>query len=1041
TGYDNCDGDWSNGCEVNLLTDSNNCGNCGNVCKDWQDCVNGECNIISGRLSVNIDYPENSLVVDKYSGFVVNGTVECTEGYCGNVNVFLRYNNNSEHCNVDTSYSALPMYTDSNPFNCGEMTENNNNICKPAWTAYGTEKGNYYIDLFADSDSNGVNDVNSEDKSVEIKTGTLSVNIWADKNEITEGDSLVLSASVGCNGGYCGSITLTAKNNGVRIGKTGNIITESENPLSPDACQSMRSGDECLVSWSLTGNSASENEITVAVVSDDSEVWSVVSSSVKVTVNKKIGNLSVTETIEPETINVSGRATVSGKVECSEEYCGDVWVYLEKDTGELVGNENPDIFTNNANPVHCESFPCDVSWDVTANKNGTYILSIVAVSDENINNGTSSSWLRVIKPQMVLEPQISLIVEDFNKEFERDEGAEIKAKLKCFDGVCGNTKIYLQTNESQTWANLSKQTPVATENTNPVSFYLDENEEKEFAWHVEFRETGTYIIRLFAETEGDGKDEFAKTVQVNEKEFEAVLLSPKEGAVFKKGDEIKLKINITKNNAPLENANVFVKSSLFGFVLESLGDGIYFGKTTIPLTAKEGEYNVVFEIDGKTIKTTNIEVKSELNVTAVLDKSEYKKGEEIKIKGTVLKDGKNSPATLKVLLSSGSWKYSETLKTKTGDFEYRYKILFGDPDGVWNISITAEDGYGNKGKVNMQTEIISVPTQLLLMFVSPEPYNVTSYTRCQNIEIKTKVVENNVFVSGAKVECKTSSGDIIELEENDGFYSKNYKIPEKTKTGLLSISCDAVKGEKKGGNYININVKPMKLTLYIVNPISVGDTISLKQGESTEFTIKLTYPDGKPVINATANLSIGNKTVVLKPADLPGFYKINFIPTGSGASIMVLNALDADGNRIEKKIDLIVGQGEFRWEWLFIAGLGVVILIIGWYMYKNEKKQPIVQVQEKIIRLPVKERIREIVYKPVPKPETDIDPVTRMEQKLEALETKLENLYKAKELAEQQYYRRTIDEKTFNKLMQDYEEKIIETEAEIKEIKKELDME
>ena len=136
---------------------------------------------------------------------------------------------------------------------------------------------------------------------------------------------------------------------------------------------------------------------------------------------------------------------------------------------------------------------------------------------------------------------------------------------------------------------------------------------------------------------------------------------------------------------------------------------------------------------------------------------------------------------------------------------------------------------------------------------------------------------------------------------------------------------------------------------------------------------------------------------------------------------------------------MIVGQGEFRWEWLFIAGLGVVILIIGWYMYKNEKKQPIVQVQEKIIRLPVKERIREIVYKPVPKSEPD--PVTRMEQKLETLETKLENLYKAKELAEQQYYRRTIDEKTFNKLMQDYEEKIIETEAEIKEIKKELDIE
>ncbi len=45
-GWANCDGDWSNGCEVDLMSDVYNCGSCGNDCTrphTISQCVNGQC--------------------------------------------------------------------------------------------------------------------------------------------------------------------------------------------------------------------------------------------------------------------------------------------------------------------------------------------------------------------------------------------------------------------------------------------------------------------------------------------------------------------------------------------------------------------------------------------------------------------------------------------------------------------------------------------------------------------------------------------------------------------------------------------------------------------------------------------------------------------------------------------------------------------------------------------------------------------------------------------------------------------------------------
>ncbi len=53
TNYENCDGDWTTGCEVDLLNNNDHCGACGNTCPDQSACVDGSCVAMSHQNSNN----------------------------------------------------------------------------------------------------------------------------------------------------------------------------------------------------------------------------------------------------------------------------------------------------------------------------------------------------------------------------------------------------------------------------------------------------------------------------------------------------------------------------------------------------------------------------------------------------------------------------------------------------------------------------------------------------------------------------------------------------------------------------------------------------------------------------------------------------------------------------------------------------------------------------------------------------------------------------------------------------------------------------
>jgi hypothetical protein len=115
----NCDSNLLNGCETNLLTNSENCGACGLRCNSGIDCVNGVCenNIIDVNLCESTFCGENS------SCNPINGNCACAIGY---------YNcdeDGDNGCEKSSPCTIIPAYECILDSNCDSTEECKNGFC------------------------------------------------------------------------------------------------------------------------------------------------------------------------------------------------------------------------------------------------------------------------------------------------------------------------------------------------------------------------------------------------------------------------------------------------------------------------------------------------------------------------------------------------------------------------------------------------------------------------------------------------------------------------------------------------------------------------------------------------------------------------------------------------------------------------------------------------------------------------------------------------------------------------------------------------
>jgi hypothetical protein len=295
--------------------------------------------------------------------------------------------------------------------------------------------------------------------------------------------------------------------------------------------------------------------------------------------------------------------------------------------------------------------------------------------------------------------------------------------------------------------------------------------------------------------------------------------------------------------------------------------------------------------------------------------------------------------------------------------------------------------------------------------------------------------------AGVSVACDFRGQSIV-LGEGDmaGFYYGNYTVQTDATIGEESLYCKAV-GVKNGTGFVNVKIEPILLKISVINPQPYQNILPVVSNQPIELKVAVFYPDNTPVTEALVQVGLGSEIKNLTYSGIPGIYTTDarFTKAATGAAItsMVLTAQDSQGNYGQANVTLAVDTGEFSWWWLLLIPAGLATFFAAWWIYARSREPPKIQIQEKIIRVPTVERVREVVYRPVSAPER-MDPEARLRSEIERLEERSSTTQNAKELAEQQYYKRQIDEKTFNKLMQDYEEKLIEIDAAIRQKKKDL---
>lgn len=497
----------------------------------------------------------------------------------------------------------------------------------------------------------------------------------------------------------------------------------------------------------------------------------------------------------------------------------------------------------------------------------------------------------------------------------------------------------------------------------------------------------------------------------NPMEISYEVILPTKEANFTRGELMPIKVLVKADGVNLTNAIVVAdvfsqKVYLFDDGLypdENKDDSIYSGIVYVGPSAQK-ESNMTLTISRRNTTRTGLygfSLVQPIEIEIKTDKDTYSLGDIIRISGTVKKKG--SPVRLRislVLLSTTPLATLEAFSDENGFFNISYHSSTIDPVGIWKISADTVDEFNNTGNAAKIIHVSRPPQQtpLLVRRISP-PAGV--YSRGDKITITVDVTSNNTPVGNADVRVRDPRGNVHILEEVvQGTYSTTYTIGWDEPEGVVGfhVYADKIEGDKQYSGDVEffINIKKVPINIDIIEP-SIS---SFKVGETMPIKVRVYYPDGTPVEQNFIVAMVGDDKVILAQK-LPGVYEGElFITEGMlHSKAITLNVKDR-GNNVGIKTTRIT-----------ITGTSIT--------YYLEKFRSLVTIVL-LVLLGIG-----AIYLP---------PVYRRYKVWALQRRKGELLAKEKRIQTQYLEERTISQRTYNKLMAEYETELEGIEKKLRDL-------
>lgn len=307
------------------------------------------------------------------------------------------------------------------------------------------------------------------------------------------------------------------------------------------------------------------------------------------------------------------------------------------------------------------------------------------------------------------------------------------------------------------------------------------------------------------------------------------------------------------------------------------------------------------------------------------DKPVYVLGDNIRLNGEIdLKENKlDLPISYKVFFDDELLD-ENTILTTDSKFTINHRTTLVDRDGNYTFTLESTDQNQNSLDITRTVRVVTPEaTNFLVVEASAEK---ESYRKGETAKFNVKVSNiDGSALGGAKVTGLLGSTQLDFVDSGNGTYEADFPITLDTHSGHISVEIEAVKQNKQGAAETSFNVLPNKIMIEVLEP---KDTESFQVGEEIKLATVISYENGDPVLSENVYAIFDGEKIVLVSSQKKGVYEGTYIIKNEAATSIAL-AIHADsgyGDSEDKSL-LVEVNGVSYLHYIRLYGFSIALVI------------------------------------------------------------------------------------------------------------------